>query len=229
MLNELTTKQGFYDKLQVSKDEATTAKHSIYANLKHKSGLQILSSLFVSTLDQRQVHGTITTTSTFKPPPRVTLTDTKREAWLRDLANPSIPLRRLSRTIPHGIRGKILLDHCLSKDIPISRAIWLAKCVGANEIRAFKRKGTGGVFTVGGEAKWIKDWTINVEQFLEWIIGTCGSPEWRAKINYGYTDPFLLRSSVDGISQLTAGFTFVRGASSRPGPVLGLGDNFHPM
>ena len=186
VLNELATKSGFYDKLQVSHNESATARLSVWSNLKHKSGIPILSQLFVSALEQRQIHGTITTNTTFKPPPRVTLTDTKREAWLRDLANPSIPLRRLSRTIPHGIRGKILLDHCLSKDIPTSRAIWLAKCVGANEIRAFKRKGTGGVFTVGGEAKWIKDWTINVEQFLESIIGTCGIPEWRVKVNYGY-------------------------------------------
>ena len=185
VLNELTTKQGFYDKSPISQNESNTARPSVWSSLKHKSGLQILSSLFVSALDQRQTHGTITTNSTFKPPPRVTLTDTKREAWLRDLANPSIPLRRLSRTIPHGIRGKILLDHCLSKDIPTSRAIWLAKCVGANEIRAFKRKGTGGVFTVGGEGKWIKDWTTNVEQFLESILGFCGSTEWRSKINYG--------------------------------------------
>lgn len=185
VLNELTTKQGSYDKSPVSQNESNTARPSVWSSLKHKSGLQILSSLFVSALDQRQIHGTINTNSTFKPPPRVTLTDTKREAWLRDLANPSIPLRRLSRTIPHGIRGKILLDHCLSKDIPTSRAIWLAKCVGANEIRAFKRKGTGGVFTVGGEAKWIKDWTANVEQFLESIIGSCGSADWRSKINYG--------------------------------------------
>jgi mediator of RNA polymerase II transcription subunit 12 len=186
VLTEQTTKSGFYDKLQVSHNESTTARPSVWSSLKHKSGIPILSQLFVSALDQRQTQGTITTNTTFKPPPRVTLTDTKREAWLRDLANPSIPLRRLSRTIPHGIRGKILLDHCLSKDIPTSRAIWLAKCVGANEIRAFKRKGTGGVFTVGGEAKWIKDWTINVEQFLESIISICGSIEWRAKINYGY-------------------------------------------
>ena len=185
ILNELTTKQGLFDKSQVSQTESTTARPSVCSSLKHKSGLQILSSLFVSALDQRQLHGTITTSSTFKPPPRVTLTDTKREAWLRDLANPSIPLRRLSRTIPHGIRGKILLDHCLSKDIPTSRAIWLAKCVGANEIRAFKRKGTGGVFTVGGESKWIKDWTANVEQFFESIIGYCGSADWRSRINYG--------------------------------------------
>lgn len=185
VLNELSTKQGFYDKSPVSQNESNTARPSVWSSLKHKSGLQILSSLFVSALDQRQTHGTITSNSTFKPPPRVTLTDTKREAWLRDLANPSIPLRRLSRTIPHGIRGKILLDHCLSKDIPTSRAIWLAKCVGANEIRAFKRKGTGGVFTVGGEAKWIRDWTANVEQFLESILALCGSTDWRSKIDYG--------------------------------------------
>ncbi|KAL8792612.1 MAG: hypothetical protein Q9195_004835 [Heterodermia aff. obscurata] len=131
------------------------------------------------------MHGTITANCTFKPPPRVTLTDTKREAWLRDLANPEIPLRRLSRTIPHGIRGKILLDHCLAKVIPTSRAVWLAKCVGANEIRAFKRKGAGGAFAVGGEAKWIKDWTANVEQFIEMIVNRCENAGWKAQMNYG--------------------------------------------
>ena len=162
-----------------------TARPSVWSSLKHKSGLQILSSLFASALDQRQTHGTITMNCTFKPPPRVTLTDTKREAWLRDLANPAIPLRRLSRTIPHGIRGKALLDHCVAKNIPTSRAIWLAKCVGANEIRASKRKGTSGAFGLGGEAKWIKDWTSNVEQFIEAVIESCGSPEWKDNMTYG--------------------------------------------
>lgn len=185
VLNELTTKQGYFDKLPGAQTESSTARPSIWSSLKHKSGLQILSSLFVSVLDQRQAHGTIAASSTFKPPPRVTLTDTKREAWLRDLANSSIPLRRLSRTIPHGIRGKVLLDHCLAKQIPTSRAIWLAKCVGANEIRAFKRKGASGAFALGGETKWIKDWTTNVEHFVEMIIILCGTSEWRSKINYG--------------------------------------------
>ena len=131
------------------------------------------------------MHGTIVANCTFKPPPRVTLTDTKREAWLRDLANSEIPLRRLSRTIPHGIRGKTLLDHCLAKAIPTSRAVWLAKCVGANEIRAFKRKGAGGAFAVGGEAKWIKDWTANVEQFIEMIVSRCENAGWKVQMNYG--------------------------------------------
>ena len=147
--------------------------------------MQILSSLFASALDQRHQHGTVKASCTFKPPPRVTLTDTKREAWLRDLANPTIPLRRLSRTIPHGIKGKTLLDHCMTKNIPTWRAVWLAKCVGANELRAFKRKGNNGAFTAGGEAKWIKDWTTNVEQFIEALLDSCGTHEWKTEITYG--------------------------------------------
>lgn len=184
VLSESTTKQGFYDKVQVSQTESSTARPSVWSSLKHKSGLQVLSSLVVSVLDQRQAHGTNTATCTFKPPPRVTLTDSKREAWLRDLANPTISLRRLSRTIPHGIRGRALLDQCLCKHIPTARALWLAKCVGANEIRAFKRKGASGAFAVGGETKWIRDWTANVEQFLDAIIGGCSSSEWSDNLTY---------------------------------------------
>ncbi|KAL8807364.1 MAG: hypothetical protein Q9182_000703 [Xanthomendoza sp. 2 TL-2023] len=185
VLAESTIKQGFYDKIQVSQNESSTAKPTAWNSLKHKSGLHVLSSLFVSVLDQRQIHGTVTAGCTFKPPPRVTLTDSKREAWLRDLANPTIPLRRLSRTIPHGIRGRALLDHSLAKKIPTARSLWLAKCVGANEIRAFKRKGASGAFAVGGEVKWIKDWTANVEQFLDALVSTCGSDEWKENMTYG--------------------------------------------
>jgi mediator of RNA polymerase II transcription subunit 12 len=157
----------------------------MFAAVKHKSGLQTLSSLFTTVFSQRRAHSQITATPTFKPPPRVTLTDTKRETWLRDLANPAISLRRLSRTIPHGIRGKVLLEQCLSKQIPTERAIWLVKCVGANEIRAFKRKGVTGALSIGGEAKWIRDWTAFVEQFVESVIASCGEqPGWKGRVSY---------------------------------------------
>ena len=184
MLNEHATKSGYYDKLHVSPNEMNSARLSILSSIKHKSGLPVLSSLFVSALERRQEHGTVSLKSTFKPPPRVTLTDTKREAWLKDLADSAIPLRRLSRTIPHGIRGKVLLEHCLTKNIPVWRAVWLAKCVGANEIRAFKRKGASASFVSGGENKWIKEWTGHVEQFLENLVEACGAPDWRSKITY---------------------------------------------
>ncbi|KAI2352458.1 RNA polymerase II mediator complex subunit [Ophidiomyces ophidiicola] len=183
-LTETTAKQGFYDRVPMAQNETNTARPALYANFKHRSGLKLLSSIFTTALDRRQSRCRVTDFSTFKPPPRVTLTDIKREAWLRDLANPSVPLRKLSRTIPHGIRGKILLDQCVNKGIPVGRAVWLAKCVGANEIRAFKRKGTSAAIANGLEIKWVRDWSVNVQQFVESIVGACGTPNWAPTMSY---------------------------------------------
>ncbi|KAI0007399.1 hypothetical protein F4779DRAFT_514235 [Xylariaceae sp. FL0662B] len=176
---------GYFDKAPAqSAQETGSAKGPLFPALKHKSGLTTLSTVFTTILNQRRHSGQITSASTFKPPPRVTLTDTKREVWLKDLANPAISLRRLSRTIPHGIRGKVLLDQCLNKNVPADRAVWLAKCVGANEIRAFKRKGVNGTFVMGGEAKWIRDWTVFVEQFVETVVNAFTEDEWKARVTY---------------------------------------------
>ncbi|KAK5678378.1 RNA polymerase II mediator complex subunit, partial [Elasticomyces elasticus] len=101
-----------------------------------------------------------------------------------DLANPEIPLRKQSRTIPHGIRGKLLMDQCLNKDVPLQRAVWLAKCVGANELRAFKRKGVSGVAAATNETKWVHEWTVHVEQFLEGVIESCSQQDWQMKMTY---------------------------------------------
>lgn len=182
--SESVIRQGFFDKAPISQTETSSAKGALFPALKHKSGLHALSTVFTGVLAQRRHSGQINSPSTFKPPPRVTLTDTKREVWLKDLANPAISLRRLSRTIPHGIRGKVLLDQCLNKNVPTDRAVWLAKCVGANEIRAFKRKGVNNTFVMGGEAKWIRDWTVFVEQFVEGVVSSFGDAEWKSKVNY---------------------------------------------
>ena len=189
VLDEQSAKQGHYDCTQVSQNEFNTARPSLYAQLKHRSGLQMLSSVFATAFEMRQNHNVVNTPSTFKPPPRVTLTDNKRELWLRDLANPSVPLRKLSRTIPHGIRGKALLEQCLSKWIPVSRAVWLVRCVGANEIRAFKRKGTSGALAVGLENKWVRDWTSCVQHFIQNVFNACpGGHDWKLKIRYTYVE-----------------------------------------
>ncbi|KAH8886728.1 hypothetical protein GQ53DRAFT_335573 [Thozetella sp. PMI_491] len=189
--NESVIRQGYWDKLANTQTETTSAKGALFPALKHKSGLHALSTVFTGVVGQRRHTGQVTAPWTFKPPPRVTVTDTKREAWLRDLATSAIPLRKLSRTIPHGVRGKVLLEQCMNKSIPFDRALWLAKCVGINEIRAFKRKGVNPALVMGGEAKWIKDWTISVEQFVESLAQNPGPPDEtdlqrkRARLYYG--------------------------------------------
>ncbi|ORY67302.1 transcription mediator subunit Med12 [Pseudomassariella vexata] len=183
--SENIIRNGYFDRAPPQlQTEMASAKAPLFPSLKHKSGLHTLSTLFTGILNQRRHSGQITSTSTFKPPPRVTLTDTKREVWLKDLANPAISLRRLSRTIPHGIRGKVLLEQSLKKNVPTDRAVWLAKCVGANEIRAFKRKGVNNTFVIGGEAKWIREWTACVEQFVDTVVSAFGENEWKAKVTY---------------------------------------------
>lgn len=178
-------RNGFHDKAPgQAAQEAASAKVTLFPALKHKSGLHTLSTIFTSVLNQRRQSGQISAPSTFKPPPRVTVTDTKREVWLKELANPQISLRRLSRTIPHGIRGRVLLDQCLNKNVPSDRAVWLAKCVGANEIRAFKRKGVSGALVMGGEIKWIRDWTSCIEQFIDAVVGAFSDNDWKAKVQY---------------------------------------------
>ncbi|KAF7560740.1 hypothetical protein G7046_g3391 [Stylonectria norvegica] len=177
--------KGVFDKLNMNFPENASAKMAIFPALKQKSGVTALSTIFMGVLNQRRHRGQINAPSTFKPPPRVTLTDTKREVWLKDLANPAISLRRLSRTIPHGIRGRTLLDQSLNKNVPTERAVWLAKCVGANELRAFKRKGVNnGAFVMGGELKWARDWTVCVEQFVDAVVSAFGEDEWKARVTY---------------------------------------------
>lgn len=176
-LSEALVKAGTSNKSQIM-NETNTARPSLWSNLRNKSGISALSTLFVAVLEKRQSCGRLTTPNTFKPPPRLTLRDSTRESWLHDLANPAVGLRRLSRTIPHGITGKVLLDQCLNKNIPIPRATWLAKCVGINEMRAHKRKGQAGTIT------WVRGWTNSVEQFLDGVIANIGQQEWKSRITY---------------------------------------------
>ncbi|KLU82924.1 hypothetical protein MAPG_01991 [Magnaporthiopsis poae ATCC 64411] len=178
--------EGYFDKAP-STPETSSAKALVFQSLKQTNRLQGLSIVYTEVLKHRRALGLVGSLSSFKPPPRVTLTDTKREVWLKDLANPAITLRRLSRTIPHGIRGRVLLDQCLNKKVPIERAVWLAKCVGANEIRAVRRKGTGQgtpALGMGGEAKWNRDWTVCVEQFVEGTITAIRSEDWKWRVDY---------------------------------------------
>ncbi|KAF1830169.1 hypothetical protein BDW02DRAFT_114138 [Decorospora gaudefroyi] len=176
-LSESLVKAGVSNKPHIM-NESNTARPSLINNLKNKSGLSTLSTLFVAVLEKRQQTGRLQTPHTFKPPPRLTLRDSTREQWLHDLANPSTGLRRLSRTIPHGLTGKVLLEQCLNKSIPLPRALWLAKCVGINELRAHKRKGQAGTVT------WGRGWTSSVEQFIDGVVGSIGQGDWKARITY---------------------------------------------
>lgn len=187
VINETNVKQGYFDRApQPPERELNTAKAPLYNAFKHRSGMESLSVLFSLLMEQKSKRGALSSTSTFRPPPRVTLTETKRKSWIADLADGNVPLRRLSRTIPQGIRGQALLEQCLVHNVPLSRAIWFVKCVGANEIRTLKRKGVNPNITAGAENKWLRDWTTNIEQFLEAAVAQTGSEKWQVNLRYSF-------------------------------------------
>jgi mediator of RNA polymerase II transcription subunit 12 len=94
----------------------------------------------------------------FRIPVRVTYNDTKRHQFLTELANPAVSLHRLMRNpVPHGFKGLELFDAMFSptpgaghirtssmsgpvptEPIPIDRAIWFIRVLGANEITAHR-------------------------------------------------------------------------------------------
>lgn len=183
-ISEHVIRTGYFEQPKATLNESNTARPSLWSHLKSKSGLHAMSSLLIALLERRQATGHVSATSTFKPPPRVTFKDKRREEWLHDLANPAVALRLLSRTIPHGVRGKSLLEQCLDKRIPPPRAVWLVKCVGANEMRAFKRKGYAGVMGSAAESKWVREWTTHVAQFVENVIEAPCDGTWRSRMTY---------------------------------------------
>lgn len=162
-----------------------------------KSAHQNLSQFVLAVLQQRHKDGLIKTPTTFRIPARVTLTDQKREQYLRDLANPSQSLRRLARSIPHGIRGRHLLEQVCSKNVPINRATWFIRVISVNELRAVKRKGFTKGAQENAESKWVIEWTGQVSTFLETVIEECGKEKkgddqqrWRARMTYTYHSHF---------------------------------------
>lgn len=168
----ITHLQQGYAELPFVSNEFVSARNIMHNLLQSRNALPDLSSNFLKVIQTRSANNVVPQSS-FKTPPRVTLTDQKREAWLRDLANNRVPLRKLSRTIPHGIRNKSLIEHCIVKNIPMNRAIWLVKCVSANELKTLRRKGSTASATVSGtntsavEFNWISEWTNQVVEFLE--------------------------------------------------------------
>ena len=70
-------------------------------------------------------------------PSRMTFNDARKQAWYSDLANPDVPLHKLGRNIPHGVRGHELLEMLQSINVSVQRAVWFIRVFGSNETVGF--------------------------------------------------------------------------------------------
>lgn len=183
MQNTLFLNKGLFEAPQVS-NEYYSARNliqaAVFSSSENCSGvLKELSQHLASFYKTRNeiINKIQCESNNFKLPPRVTLTSLKREAWLKDLANPTVPLHQVSLRLPHGIKNKILVDALCSKLVPITRALWFTKCVLYGDSVAIRKKvhlkvtqvpfqGDESALLESQEVQWLQEWTQQVVDYL---------------------------------------------------------------
>ncbi|TFK44503.1 hypothetical protein BDQ12DRAFT_21589 [Crucibulum laeve] len=139
VLSESNVKNGFILGHSVSA-ETFSAQAMINENLHVGDTLAKLEELMDEVFIRRAEHVLPVPPSTFRIPTRVTLNDSKRQAWFADLANPEVPLHKLGKSVPHGAKGHDLLDLLHSNNVAIPRAVWFLRVFGANETAGLRNR-----------------------------------------------------------------------------------------
>ncbi|KIY71093.1 hypothetical protein CYLTODRAFT_419101 [Cylindrobasidium torrendii FP15055 ss-10] len=110
------------------------------AALRESSALDRLQDLVNQVYIRRSQQLPPLPNSSFRVPGRLTLNDSKRQAWFADLANPDVPLTKLGKNVPHGAKGHDLLELMYTNNIAMPRAVWFLRVFGANETAGLRNK-----------------------------------------------------------------------------------------
>ncbi len=166
-MSQLAVRKGFTARNYV-RNEALSAHDSIYSRLQSPAILRSLSSWMDEVAQRRhELDRAHVAASQYKPPSRVTLNDAKLANYVKDLADPNVPLTRLSRNVPHGFRGEKLFEMLWAggalpatvpaassssttaaaaasaatrRSVEISRAVWFIRALGAAELSSLRNK-----------------------------------------------------------------------------------------
>lgn len=165
----------------------------------------------------------------FKPPPRVTLTASKKEAWLKDLADPDVPLLKCATKIPHGIRNRALIETMCNMNVPMHKSIWFTKCTLFSESlllrRKFQSRGQSPqpVLNLASldtlELRWLQEWTQQVaDHILKFsremnLVDTVEKKsQYQSRLNYliSYVLTLYIECLIDRLYFLTCLMTLLR-------------------
>ncbi|EKM53974.1 uncharacterized protein PHACADRAFT_196411 [Phanerochaete carnosa HHB-10118-sp] len=120
--------------------ETYTARDTVKPRLSTENALSELEDLMAQIFARKAENVPPIPPSSFKLPSRVTMNDAKREAWFTDLANPNVPLHKLSKSVPHGAKGHDLLDLLQQNNVAIPRAVWFLRVFGGNETAGLRNR-----------------------------------------------------------------------------------------
>ncbi|KAG9095716.1 RNA polymerase II mediator complex subunit [Ceratobasidium sp. 370] len=142
--------------------------HSTLMPSRNRSVISLLGDLMSAVYEVRAESTLNIPAHSYKLPPRMTLNDTRRAAWLADLSNPSVPLSKLSRTVLHVAKGPDLLDMLHAHGVAIPRAVWYVRILGANETLSIKNRQNYNPAQLGIE--WAGTVTSHLKKQLQDIV-----------------------------------------------------------
>ncbi|KAG8742716.1 RNA polymerase II mediator complex subunit [Ceratobasidium sp. 414] len=142
--------------------------HSTLMPSRNRSVISLLGDLMSAVYEVRAESTLNIPVHSYKLPPRMTLNDTRRSAWLADLSNPSAPLSKLSRTVLHVTKGPDLLDMLHAHGVAIPRAVWYVRVLGANETLSIKNRQNYNPAQLGIE--WAGAVTSHLKKQLQDIV-----------------------------------------------------------
>lgn len=188
VLTEAAVKTGFVP-VPIVQTETFSAHQLIYDKLKREGILPALAKLASAVQERRdatrlpdiayvlRLSAALTSSpAAFRLPSRVTSNEQKREHWIHELANPARPLSEISKSVPHGYRGEKLLDMFYTRQVPLPRAVWYTRAIGAIEIvrcrshnasltlHAQQSQRSRAGFTI---ATYTAEWTTTVLDFVK--------------------------------------------------------------
>nr|CDI52885.1 conserved hypothetical protein [Melanopsichium pennsylvanicum 4] len=109
-MSQISVRKGFVPRSYV-RNETFSAHDMIYTRLASPDTLRSLSSWMDEVMQRRRQLDKLNVAPTqYKPPSRVTLNEAKLANYVKDLADPNVPLTRLSKSVPHGFRGEKLFE-----------------------------------------------------------------------------------------------------------------------
>ncbi|KLO13572.1 hypothetical protein SCHPADRAFT_873833 [Schizopora paradoxa] len=139
VLTEANVKTGL-SRQQTIPAETYTTKTLLIKELKEHDFLPELEDFMNQIFKRRAENLPQIPSSSFKIPSRVTLNDARRQQYFTDLANPDVPLYKLGKSIPHGVRGHDLLDLLRNFNVSVARAVWFVRVFGSNETAGIRNK-----------------------------------------------------------------------------------------
>ncbi|CAE6538597.1 unnamed protein product [Rhizoctonia solani] len=174
ILTDQNVKQGYTfvnNSLGNVSNDSFSAHGLIYGSLKpsrNRSALALLGDLMSAVYDVRAEASSSIPSNNYKLPPRVTLNDSRKAAWLAELSNPSVPLSKLTKSVLHLPKAPDLLDILFSNNVAISRAVWYVRILGANETLSAKSRPNYNPAQIGIE--WAGMVTTHLKKQLQEIV-----------------------------------------------------------